>query len=213
MSDLYPKIYSPYVRHTEGPLRNKFDVGNWAREEFRILAGLNWEWTEKVDGTNIRIIWDGYRVSYGGRTDNAQIPATLIMVLTQMFPETLLEQVFGATAAILYGEGYGPKIQKGGGNYRKDQSFTLFDVKIGNWWLKPEAVTDIATQLGIDRVPILGNFPVATAIEEITNGFTSTWGEFLTEGFVGRPPMGILARDGDRLLMKVKTVDFHEGRK
>lgn len=209
MSDLYPKIYSPFTRFTDGPRRNKLNIGSWAKDEFRILAGLGWEWTEKVDGTNIRIIWDGYKVRYGGRTDNAQIPATLIAVLDDLFPETLMEQQFAATPAILYGEGYGAKIQKGGGNYRKNgQWFVLFDVKIGHWWLRPEDVTDIATKLGVTRVPAFGNFDVGTAIRMVTDGVTSRWGDFAAEGLVGCPPLGLLGRDGDRLLMKIKTVDF-----
>ncbi len=49
----YPKIYGPYKRHTEGPDRNKLIIGEWTKPEFRDLANIDWEWTEKVDGTNI----------------------------------------------------------------------------------------------------------------------------------------------------------------
>jgi hypothetical protein len=38
MSLLFPKVYSPFVRHTEGPLRNKLDVSNWSKPEFGLLA-------------------------------------------------------------------------------------------------------------------------------------------------------------------------------
>ena len=43
-----------------------------------------------------------------------------------------LGEVFPDGAAVLYGEGYGAKIQKGGGNYRADQDFVLFDVRVGS---------------------------------------------------------------------------------
>ena len=33
-----------------------------------------WRWTEKVDGTNIRVIWQGGKLSFGGKTDNALDP-------------------------------------------------------------------------------------------------------------------------------------------
>ncbi|KKL53664.1 hypothetical protein LCGC14_2273140, partial [marine sediment metagenome] len=46
----------------------------------------------------------------------------------------------------LYGEGYGARIQKGGGDYRKggDVSFRLFDVLIGETWLRRVDVEDVA---------------------------------------------------------------------
>jgi len=53
-----------------------------------------------------------------------------------------------------YGEGYGARIQKGGGNYRPDSvSFRLFDVFIGDKWLNLDAVKDIADRAGILAVP------------------------------------------------------------
>jgi len=208
MSDLYPKIHSPFKRHTEGPQRNNLDPTRWARPEFQLLAGLRWEWTEKVDGTNVRVIWDGYKVTFGGRTDNAQMPATLLTVLRELFPETLLEQQFGASPAVLYGEGYGAKIQNGG-RYRPDQGFVLFDVKVGEWWLLRDAVEDVAAKMSLDVVPIQMRGSIEAAIEAVSEGIVSAWDVSLTaEGLVGRPPLGITARDGDRLMVKVKTEDF-----
>jgi hypothetical protein len=206
---LYPKISGPFKRHTEGPLRNKFDVGNWAREEFRFLKDLPWEWTEKVDGTNVRVIWDGYKVRFGGRTEDAQMPTALLDVLTEMFPEELLEQQFGKNPAVLYGEGYGARIQKGGGNYRADPGFVLFDIRVGDWWLLRPSLIEVARGIGIGVVPVMLTDNIPAAISFVSGGgFTSTWGDFPAEGLVGKPPLGILRRDGDRLLMKLKTKDF-----
>lgn len=208
MSTLYPKVSSPFKRHTEGPQRNKLDGTRWARPEFEALADLDWHWTEKIDGTNVRVIWDGYKVEFGGRTDNAQMPTPLVSALRELFPEELLEQQFGANQAVLYGEGYGAKIQKGGGNYRPDQSFALFDVKVGDWWLLPEDVAGIAESMKLDSAPTVVVGPIPHAIAIVARGLCSQWGDFTAEGLVGRPPMGIRARDGDRLLLKVKSVDF-----
>ncbi len=209
MAELYPKIMAPYVRFIDGPYRNKFNTGAWARPEFGLLAGLEWTWTEKVDGTNVRVIWDGYRVSFGGRTDDAQMPVVLIDTLRDMFPEELMEQSFGSTAVVLYGEGYGPKINKGGGNYGAAPSFVLFDVKIGEWWLRPVDTRDIATKLGIAHVPCVLTGSVFEAIDLVARrGLTSQWGNFPAEGIVGQPPEGLLTRGGERILMKVKTKDF-----
>ena len=58
-----------------------------------------WFFTEKVDGTNIRVPWDGHCVSFAGRTDKAQIPAMLNEYLAATFHtnevEELFEQSFG----------------------------------------------------------------------------------------------------------------------
>lgn len=63
----YHKIMGPFKRFTEGPNRNKVIPWAWSTPEFQTLSHPNWHWTEKVDGTNIRVIWDGHRVSFGDR--------------------------------------------------------------------------------------------------------------------------------------------------
>ena len=53
---LYPEILGPFKRHIEeGPLRGKIIMGDWSRPEFELLKDLRWEWTEKVNGTNVRL--------------------------------------------------------------------------------------------------------------------------------------------------------------
>lgn len=205
----YHKIMGPFLRHTEGPNRNKIIPWAWSTPEFEKLAELDWYWTEKIDGTNIRVVWDGNRVVFGGKSDNAQIPAKLLDHLRATFPEELLEQQFGSTPAVLYGEGFGPKIQKVGHLYGEDQKFILFDVKVGDWWLLPINVFAIANQLGIPSVPYAGSFDVYEAIRDVNKGIKSSFGDFYAEGLVGRPPLGITSRTGDRMLMKVKHADLH----
>src|SRR6266853_4557498 len=152
----YPKIDTCFKRDPENLKR--LIEGDWANPAFGYLANNRWVFTEKVDGTNIRVIiphknadFDPYnessalerRVAFGGKTDNASIPATLVTHLQNKFlpmSEKLYEMF--PDGACLYGEGYGAKIQKGGGNYRSDQSFVLFDVlvyELANdryWWLE-----------------------------------------------------------------------------
>lgn len=204
---LYPKIEPPYKRHIDGPDRNKIDVGNWYRPEFEVLKDLDWSWTEKVDGTNVRVIWDGYRVSFGGRGNDAQMPLKLVQALRETLPEELMEQQFHGTAATLYGEGHGAGIQ-GGGNYRKDQGFVLFDVLVEGWWLQRESLQEVACGLQIPLVPVVSVGSVATALDLVAAGLKSQWGDFQAEGLVGKPPLGIMSRGGDRLLMKIKSKDF-----
>lgn len=208
----YPKIPGPFRRETEGPNRNRVIPGAWTSPELEALAGLDWTWTEKVDGTNIRIHWDGHRVTYGGRTDNAQIPAKLIAALDGLFREELFEQHFGANEVTLFGEGYGAGIQKGG-VYRPDMSFALFDVLAGKWWLRRDAVEDVAQGMGIDAVPLAVEGPIAQAIGYVSNGYRSDWNkDHPAEGLVGVAPHGLLDRAGHRLIVKVKAADFGPGK-
>lgn len=203
----YPKIYGPYKRHTEGPNRNKLIVGEWTHPALEALQNTTWLFTEKVDGTNIRVHWDGHKVTYGGRTDRAQIPAKLIAVLDGLFPEELFEQVFGESTATLYGEGYGAGIQSGGA-YRSDMGFVLFDVMVGEWWLLRDAVEDVAAKFGIDDVPVVLEGTLHDAITLVSKGLDSNWGPFSAEGLVGVPKAGLLDRSGKRISVKVKSRDF-----
>lgn len=182
--------------------------GEWTLPEFAYLANNEWVFTEKVDGTNIRVMVNG-GVTFGGKTDNANIPAKLVERLNEIFlPQSdLLAEMF-SDGACLYGEGYGPKIQKGGGNYRADQDFVLFDVKVGEWWLQREAVEEIASKLNLDVVPIIGTGTLYDAIDWAKRGIDSTWGDFQAEGIVARPSTELKTRGGQRIITKIKCRDF-----
>ncbi len=204
----YHKIYGPFKRETEGPNRNKIIIDDWTKPEFEYLKDNLWTFTEKIDGTNIRVGWDGHRVEFGGRTDNAQIPAKLIAKLQELFPEELFEQAFGENDAILFGEGYGAGIQRGG-NYRQDMSFILFDVRVGGWWLKREGIENVATKFGIDVVPIVAERSLTDMIEGMKSyNIRSTFGAFDAEGVVGTPTVPLFTRSGERIIIKIKSKDF-----
>ena len=63
----YNKIETLYERDIEGTKR--LIEGQYRNETVEFLKDVPWEFTEKIDGTNIRIHWDGHKVNYGGRTD------------------------------------------------------------------------------------------------------------------------------------------------
>ena len=156
----YEKIDTVFARDTEGTKKLMPDVFRDPTIEY--LACLDWDWTEKVDGTNIRIYWDGHTVTIGGRTDNAQIPTDLAQYLYYVFGSTaseeLFEQQFGDKEVILFGEGYGTKIQKVGSAYLPDAvGFILFDVLIGENYQPREWVEKTAQMFGIPVVPIVGH--------------------------------------------------------
>lgn len=125
----YHKIETVYERNEA---TGKLKTGVFRNATVEYLKDCVWQFTEKVDGTNIRVHWDGYRVSFGGRTDKAKIPKHLLERLEQLFGgetnEELWEQKFGEKEVTLYGEGYGHKIQTNG--YIDGVDFILFDVEV-----------------------------------------------------------------------------------
>ena len=187
-------------------------IGTFAEPEFELLKDIDWVATEKVDGTNIRIMWDGNKVSFGGKTDNAQLPPKLLEKLTELFKgesnEQKFEEIFSETEVCLYGEGFGGNIQCGG-NYG-DFNFVLFDIKIGEWWLKREDIEGIGEKLDIQIVPIVKKGTLMEISDFVARGFLSNWSakEFICEGVVARPAVELLKRSGERIIAKIKHKDF-----
>ena len=193
-------------------------IGEYARPEFEYLENNLWAWTEKVDGTNIRVMYDGEFVHFAGKTDRAQMYPGMHECLEKLFKTDFalknLDKIFeetpeGGLKVCLYGEGYGPGIQKGG-CYRDDKGFVLFDVWVNGWWLRREAVFDIADQLAIDVVPVIGTGTLPEMAELVRRGFNSQWGKFKAEGIVARPEVELCARNGQRIITKLKCKDFRE---
>lgn len=207
----YHKIQTIFKRDMASKTKSLI-VGDWTKPEFEYLANNVWQFTEKVDGTNIRVSLFHGEIAFGGRTDAAAIPAPLVGRLNERFMSAdgkeKLMAAFPDCEAILYGEGYGPKIQKGGGLYRADQDFVLFDVRVGHWWLGRSDVEDVATKLGLDVVPIIGEGTLHSAVIHARAGIRSTWGDFEAEGIVARPKVELKTRSGERLIAKIKCRDF-----
>lgn len=206
----YHKIQTVYLRDPETKFKTLLE-GQYAEPEFAYLANNEWVFTEKVDGTNIRVMVSmaGGPISFGGKTDNASIPAFLVEKLQARFlPQADLLHAMFPDGGCLYGEGYGARIQKGGGNYRPDQDFVLFDVKCGDWWLQRAAVEDVSAKLTLDIVPIVGRGTLSEMAEAARAGMQSRWGDFQSEGIVARPATELKARNGRRIITKIKTKDF-----
>lgn len=364
----YHKIQTVFKRDMATKHKTLLE-GQWVLPEFEYLANNLWTFTEKVDGTNIRVILQNGAVTFGGKTDAAQIPAQLVTRLNERFLPLAekMQEMFGCDAC-LYGEGYGAKIQKAGGNYRSDQDFVLFDIlvsnaeydtiktcpkhhelinatlsdltslkgfvnpaitgtlrnkilsgrqtsseglpnttrqsvesktanglggnatsrqnsesalkntteccqgkegcapsaqepttgmdgaekschspsiivttraesedccvqpaiqrfikqnetsngstppectcKINDWWLQRADVEDVAQKLCLDVVPVIGEGTLYDAIAEAKAGIVSTWGQFQAEGIVARPKTELMARNGQRIITKIKCRDF-----
>ena len=97
-----------------------------------------------------------------------------------------------------------------GDKYRDDQDVVLFDIKVGDWWLRRQDLEDVAGQLDLDVVPIvhINDNTLMDAIALTTQGFKSKWGDFEAEGVVAKPRVEMQTRGGDRIIAKIKTEDF-----
>jgi len=208
----YHKIKTVHLRDEK-----THKLTNLFREEsVEYLKDNEWSFTEKVDGTNMRILWDGHSFTLAGRSDNAQIPKQLHQNLIDFFVndemEQMFEQKFNETNVMLFVEGYGAKIQSGG-DYSPTQEFILFDVKINDMYLKREDVISLADSLGLKSVPVIkGISTIEDAVNFVKSNPTSLLGNKRMEGVVGVPCIRLLDAQGERIIVKVKCKDYETQR-
>lgn len=221
----YHKINSIYKRDRS---TNKFILGDYSIPEFKALENVKWHATEKIDGTNIRIELSFYTAPEGikcnmefhGRTNNADIPKHLQAKLHELFDGIDWNSVFPDAKhedkITIYGEGYGFKIQSGGNYCGNDVNFIMFDIKYNNYWLEWDSVVDISKKIHVNFVNDFGYMTLMEAIEFVKKGFVSPLAEshpngnkqYIAEGLVLRAPCGLLRRNGERIIVKVKHKDF-----
>lgn len=205
----YHKIETIFERDEK---TKKLIIGKFRNPTVEYLKDNVWQFTEKVDGTNIRVHWDGHKVEFAGRTDKAQIPAQLVARLEELFSgevnEEMFEQKFGSNDVILFGEGYGQKIQTNG--YIDGVDFILFDVLIGENYQPRESVEDIANYFSIGIVPIIMEGTLSDGVKWVLNNRKSTVAKNGAdiEGFVARPKVELNTRNGQRVIVKIKYKDF-----
>jgi len=213
----YHKIENIFNRDT---VSNKLIEGEYRQPEVEYLKDLQWIATEKVDGTNIRVIYNNLTedgsldgsITFNGKSDNAQLHGHLVIKLQETFlPQLpLFIEKFEGKQVCLYGEGYGAGIQKGE-CYLDHKDFILFDVWIDGVWLSRGDVEGIALMLGIKTMPIvcIGTLPEMVLI--VKSGLQSKWNEhqvFEAEGIVCRPVVELKDKLGNRILIKIKARDF-----
>lgn len=207
----YHKIETLFERDMEGS--KKLIEGKFRNEAVEYLKNNQWIFTEKVDGTNIRVHWDGHRVMFGGRTDAAQIPTNLMYKLNDLFlgitNEQLFEQKFGAQPVTFYGEGYGAKIQSGGA-YSKEPEFILFDIAVGDTFLARKDIEELATTFNVKCVPIVFTGIIQEAVDYVKQKPNSLIAQEIkeSEGLVGTPMIRVLDHRGNRIIIKIKVRDF-----
>jgi hypothetical protein len=220
----YPKIQSVYMRDRNN--KNRLIEGQFSTKEILYLANNTWIWTEKIDGTNIRVHFDfdGNDVFLGGREENAQIHASLCNFLFQNITPDLFLTSFDpneVTSVTLYGEGYGVGIGPGG-NYAEKGTygFALFDVLVTTQYntifLARRDVEDVARKMYLEVVPYIESGTISEAIDFVKAGFTSRLNQHAitnqspAEGLVLKPSIDMYSRLGERIMTKIKTEDFKQ---
>ena len=235
---IYSKTHTLWKRDMEdGKHKGIIIPGEYSKDEFKNIRW--WHITEKVDGMNIRIEYENdakpyiipypweHRIKINGRTDKAVLPKELSQYLEVVFSKEVLAWRFPDSKYVcLFGEGYGYKIQKNGQQYNPNQEFVLFDVFIDGWWLKQEAVTEIANFLGIPRAPVLGIWTKEYAQDFIDCNVKNYAHPFKTvnniplsilsvepremEGVMCRSEPLMLFRDKSPIRFKLKVSDFQD---
>ena len=209
----YPKINTIWKRDKNKKVIDR----DFSKPEFE--NQLFWHFTEKIDGMNIRIkferfasypSWHGSCLRFKGRTDNAQIPDHLQKYLSKIFTEEKFKQTFPTSNnIILFGEGYGKKIQSDKYKLGSKVKFILFDVWIDGWWLEFDNVKNIAEEFRIDYVPEIGVMTYVKALEQLKAMPKSKLNkDVIIEGYMARGYPMILFRDKTPVMWKIKVKDY-----
>lgn len=136
----YGKTENIYARDMEAD-RKPLLRGQFRMPEVALVDPTRWIATEKIDGTNVRVILsctpEGQAsVELKGRSDNANLPKDLNLPTSLRLPGSLqsaadaLWETFDLPADVVvtfYGEAYGAGIQKGGG-YSDTKRIRVFDL-------------------------------------------------------------------------------------
>lgn len=194
-------------------------IGDYACPEFASIK--QWRVDEKVDGTNIRLIFmkkDGQFLlpSICGRSADSMIPPHLLKHLQDIATWDNFNRAFADLvnspdfSVCIFGEGYGPRIQSCGGNYRKDAGFIIFDIRVNHWWMTKESVKDISEKFGVPVVPDLGVMTETEIVEFVKSKPMSRCSKTpqVMEGIVARSDPLMLFRNGQPMIFKLKCKEF-----
>jgi len=199
----------------------KFKYGTFYNKTVELLKDFQWVYTEKIDGMNLRLIWDGYKLSYMGRTDTSEFSkvqkAWIEANIATSMVEQAIEQMFKENAIIIFGEFHGNSINSGYG-YSKEYQFKVFDVLVSisekpitRKYVSRDIVQSIAADLGFDTVPVIFRGTIAEAVQYVKDTQKSTFSDATLEGLVGVPVGDMLDSNGERIIVKIKRRDIQEG--
>lgn len=237
----YPKTENLFVRDEE---THKLIPGQFRSPTFGQID--RWLVTEKIDGTNIRLVleWitdDAPDFQVFGRSDAANLPK---LFQEEALPGATCARMVDAWRAIdpaenthrmvVYGEGYGPGIQKGGGSYAPRKSLRIFDVRTyrryevsepprglveqeeRSLWRPWADVETVAEVLGLKTAPVIGR---GMSMDEIVGNFygpsyyshvalEETGEQIEAEGVIARTDPYLYDAWGSRVMFKLKGKDL-----
>ena len=215
----YHKIQTVYFRDPENKHKTLLE-GQFAKPEFEYLQNCQWIGTEKIHGTNTRVIVNPEtgELSFRGKKDTSELPKPFVEFMDDNFDAGTMAEIFPNTQATLYGEGYGGNIQKPAKRYIPNGfGFILFDILITNEafpngiWLSQTDVEVTASMLGIKHAPIVFHGTLLEAVEFVRQPQKSEVAHDETlnmEGLVLKPAFSLYTRIGDRIITKLKLSDF-----
>ena len=178
--------------------------------------------TEKVHGTNVRLGHvlgeDGPMLVCGshnlrierGRNSTYEMPLSMACVETLLTSfEPRIEDGKAVDEVILFGETYGPGVQKGF-TYGVDKSeFRAFDIAVDGEYLNWDAFIELCDRFGVPVVPVLYRGPFdAGVVGEMLTGPTTLEGDHIREGVVIRPVVERFNQHTDRTILKWKSDDY-----
>lgn len=210
----YHKIETLFKFNNE---TKKFNNDEFYNPTVELLKNHGWLFTEKIDGTNFRIMWDGHKLTFGGRTNNATFSKVQLEFIENNLVnediERTFEQLFMEKNVIVYGELYGKGIQKDGDLYVDNDglSFKVFDIEINDIFLTYTNMKEVATNLGYNYVPLVLQGTIQEAIDYVLKTDKSTFSNANLEGLVGKPLGDLRDRLGKRIVVKIKKRDLLKG--
>lgn len=184
----------------------------------------SWIVTEKIDGTNIRIILtkpdeEGNRdIHIGSRKlilNQSDKGSKVYFDCLEELNLNKIKEYFKDvdSTVIVYGEGYGAGVQKGG-IYSSKKNFRVFDIRIGKAYQDFRYVKKVCLDNQLNLVPIIAELEFLS-YEECVARLKQTSQTYIKEGTGGKPegfvykfePV-LLNKYGERLIFKVKNKDF-----
>ena len=236
----FPKIQSLFKRYNDRADRERIGEwipGNYSTREFEALKSIPWKWTEKVDGTNIRVSFDNdHRILIGGKSDAAVIQPGLAQGICKSLGaydgvffdrERLSSFSESLTQIVIYGEGFGPGIQKAGVDYGEEKQFIAYDIFIKTtedphvgYWMPRDISHTILTAAEIPVVPNVFEYP--TKLTTLLNMFAYMMDcveadedsseikhatKKFKEGYVGMPCVDLFNARGGRIIVKLTYED------
>lgn len=209
----YPKIPTVCVRDMSG---TKKLTDEFASDALKALQEILWVGTEKIDGTNAGIVWDGHKIGFQGRTEATAVNAKHFAYLQETFQTEevaqIFEQKFGERPVVLFGELIGGGVQ--GDIYTDKPTFIGFDLlltafgELPEIWANQYYKNEICEALGIMPAPIVFRGTLREAINFVKATPLSNGGTCLMEGLVLRPTTELRDNQGKRIICKVKAKDY-----